>query len=203
MNFVAFLYLLVFSSHSLLYEATFFIPLVICSFWCKKISRLTECVTFRFRKKRINNCFLGLCEAEMFPWTLMGLHLLFKCRTPSVLHNSQEEHVWSLDLNARVLKKTRRWAHITKVLKSLHWLPVCLRIDFKVTWNDQYFNVWLAERSNQPYHEIACYCSIVFLMVYKSWKPDSQQRTLCRGLLSMLHVLQDLIHHWVCDSSET
>ncbi|MCI5136711.1 MAG: hypothetical protein D3920_16960 [Candidatus Electrothrix sp. AW2] len=33
---------------------------------------------------------------------------------------------------ARVLTKTRRRAHITPVLKSLHWLPVSFRIDFKV-----------------------------------------------------------------------
>ena len=33
---------------------------------------------------------------------------------------------------ARVLTKTKRRAHITPILKSLHWLPVTLRIDFKV-----------------------------------------------------------------------
>ena len=33
---------------------------------------------------------------------------------------------------ARVLTKTRRRDHITPVLESLHWLPVCFRIDFKV-----------------------------------------------------------------------
>ena len=33
---------------------------------------------------------------------------------------------------ARVLTKTRRRAHITPILKSLHWLPVSFRIDFKV-----------------------------------------------------------------------
>uniref|UniRef100_A0A3P8PY01 Reverse transcriptase domain-containing protein n=1 Tax=Astatotilapia calliptera TaxID=8154 RepID=A0A3P8PY01_ASTCA len=33
---------------------------------------------------------------------------------------------------ARVLTKTRGRAHITPVLESLHWLPVCFRIDFKV-----------------------------------------------------------------------
>jgi len=33
---------------------------------------------------------------------------------------------------ARVLTKTRGQAHITPVLKSLHWLPVCFSIDFKV-----------------------------------------------------------------------
>uniref|UniRef100_A0A3P9JXN4 Reverse transcriptase domain-containing protein n=1 Tax=Oryzias latipes TaxID=8090 RepID=A0A3P9JXN4_ORYLA len=33
---------------------------------------------------------------------------------------------------ARVLTKTRRRAHITPILKSLHWLPICFRIDFKI-----------------------------------------------------------------------
>ena len=33
---------------------------------------------------------------------------------------------------ARILTKTRKREHITPVLASLHWLPVTLRIDFKV-----------------------------------------------------------------------
>ena len=33
---------------------------------------------------------------------------------------------------ARVLTKTKRRVHITPVLKSLHWLPISFRIDFKV-----------------------------------------------------------------------
>uniref|UniRef100_A0A3B3CU78 Reverse transcriptase domain-containing protein n=1 Tax=Oryzias melastigma TaxID=30732 RepID=A0A3B3CU78_ORYME len=33
---------------------------------------------------------------------------------------------------ARLLTNTRRRAHITPVLKSLHWLPVSFRIDFKI-----------------------------------------------------------------------
>src|SRR4029434_996630 len=32
---------------------------------------------------------------------------------------------------ARVLMKTRRTEHITPILRSLHWLPVSHRIDFK------------------------------------------------------------------------
>lgn len=31
-----------------------------------------------------------------------------------------------------VLTRTRRQAHTSPVLKSLHWLPVCLRVDFKL-----------------------------------------------------------------------
>ena len=32
---------------------------------------------------------------------------------------------------ARILTKTKRTEHITPILKSLHWLPVSYRIDFK------------------------------------------------------------------------
>lgn len=38
---------------------------------------------------------------------------------------------------ARVLSKTRKYEHITPVLKQLHWLPIRQRIDFKIlllTW---------------------------------------------------------------------
>ena len=33
---------------------------------------------------------------------------------------------------ARVLTKTKKYEHITPILRSLHWLPVCQRIEFKV-----------------------------------------------------------------------
>ena len=33
---------------------------------------------------------------------------------------------------ARVLTKTRQSTHITPILKSLHWLPISLRIDFNI-----------------------------------------------------------------------
>ena len=33
---------------------------------------------------------------------------------------------------ARVVTYTPRWAHITPILRQLHWLPVELRIEFKV-----------------------------------------------------------------------
>jgi len=33
---------------------------------------------------------------------------------------------------ARILSRTRKYEHITPVLKSLHWLPVTFWIDFKV-----------------------------------------------------------------------
>ncbi len=33
---------------------------------------------------------------------------------------------------ARILTRTRKSEHITPVLRSLHWLPVTFRVDFKV-----------------------------------------------------------------------
>ncbi len=43
---------------------------------------------------------------------------------------------WQLQLiqnaAARILTRTRKSEHITPVLRSLHWLPVTFRIDFKV-----------------------------------------------------------------------
>ena len=33
---------------------------------------------------------------------------------------------------ARIITRTPRWNHITPVLKDLHWLPVCYRIQFKI-----------------------------------------------------------------------
>lgn len=33
---------------------------------------------------------------------------------------------------ARLLSRTKWWDHITPVLASLHWLPVCFRIDFQI-----------------------------------------------------------------------
>ena len=34
---------------------------------------------------------------------------------------------------ARILMRVRKYEHITPILKSLHWLPVSLRIDYKIT----------------------------------------------------------------------
>ena len=33
---------------------------------------------------------------------------------------------------ARLLNKTNRRSHITPILKALHWLPICFRVQFKI-----------------------------------------------------------------------
>ncbi|XP_053100645.1 uncharacterized protein LOC128322765 [Hemicordylus capensis] len=46
------------------------------------------------------------------------------------------KNIWKLQLvqnaAARVLSGAAWWEHITPILKELHWLPVCFRVQFKV-----------------------------------------------------------------------
>lgn len=54
----------------------------------------------------------------------------------SILKGLPQKSITQLQLiqnaAARVLMRTKKIDHITPVLKSLHWLPVCHRIDFKI-----------------------------------------------------------------------
>ncbi len=47
-----------------------------------------------------------------------------------------------LNTTARVLTNTKKVDHLAPVLRSLHWLPVSLRIDFKIlllVYKDKWF----------------------------------------------------------------
>lgn len=59
----------------------------------------------------------------------------------SLLYGINEQHLNKLQLcqnaAARILTNTRKYDHITPILKDLHWLPVRQRIEFKIillTW---------------------------------------------------------------------
>ena len=75
--------------------------------------------------------FLSQTNAEIL------IHAFITCRVDcNALLSSKKKTINPLQLlqnsAARLLTTTRKRAHITPVLKSLHWLPVCFQIDFKI-----------------------------------------------------------------------
>ena len=75
---------------------------------------------------------------------------------------------------AQVLTRTRKYDHISPVLRSLHWLPVAQRIDFKT-----------AQLVYKSLHGLAPkYISDMF----EPYEPTRILRTSGRGLLLVLRV---------------
>ena len=94
--------------------------------------------------KIIQSCFYQLCniskirsilnltDAETLLHSFISSRLdycnsLFTCLNQKTLKRLQTVHS-----AARLLTRSRKYDHITPVLASLHWLPVCFRIDFKI-----------------------------------------------------------------------
>ena len=70
-------------------------------------------------------------QGSPYPW--LGKTGLGDCnRLFTGLSKQIVRHLQSIqNASARILTKTRKYDHISPVLRSLHWLPVAQRIDFK------------------------------------------------------------------------
>lgn len=76
---------------------------------------------------------LSLANAKMLVHAFISSRIDYCHALLSGLPKKRTLHLQLLQNSAaRVLTRTRRRAHITLVLKSLHWLPVSFRIAFKV-----------------------------------------------------------------------
>ena len=90
-----------------------------CFYQLRNISKIRHILSFRDAETIIHafiSSRLDYCNS------------LFTCLTQKSLHRLQIVQ----NSAARLLNKTSRYEHITPVLASLHWLPICWRIDFKL-----------------------------------------------------------------------
>ncbi len=89
-----------------------------CFYQLRNIAKIRPILTFRDAETVIHafiSSRLDYCNS------------LFSCLNQKTLKRLQIVQ----NSAARLLTRTKRYDHITPVLASLHWLPVCSRIDFK------------------------------------------------------------------------
>ena len=97
------------------------------------ISSISKSVRFHLHNLGFIRRYLNRTATEQLVHALISFRLDF-CN--SLLHNIPQYQLNRLqplqNAAARLVTLTKRYDHISPVLKSLHWLPVCDRITFKV-----------------------------------------------------------------------
>ncbi len=74
-----------------------------------------------------------MADAESLIYTFISSRLDYCNVLWSGLPRSSTKSLQMVQMAApRILTKTRKFDHITPILASLHWLPVHVRLDFKV-----------------------------------------------------------------------
>ena len=97
------------------------------------ISKITSTSSFHLRNIRSIRKYINKSAAEQL------VHSFITSRLDlgnSLLYGLPQKHLHRLQLiqntAARVITKTPKFAHITNILKDLHWLPLNLRIIYKI-----------------------------------------------------------------------
>ena len=97
------------------------------------IRNTTKIIFYHLKNIARVRLFLSLASTEVLMHAFISSWLDY-CN--ALLSGLPKKSISQLQLlqnsDARVLTKTRKRARITPVLESLHWLPVCFRIDFKI-----------------------------------------------------------------------
>ena len=106
-------------------------------------------------------------------YTPLSLHTstIVTASSPASIKKSINQLQIAQNSAARLLTSSKRSNHITPVLASLHWLPVCFRIDFKIL-----LLTFKALHGLSP-----CYLSDLLV----AYVPVDSQRSSGRGLLSV------------------
>lgn len=86
----------------------------------RNISKIRSIITFKYRET-IQHAFISS--------RLDHCNSLFTCQNQKSIDPLQTVH----NSAARLLTRTKKCDHISAILASLHWLPVCFKIDFKIS----------------------------------------------------------------------
>ena len=97
------------------------------------LSTVSKSVRFHLRNLGFIQKFLNQTSTEQLVHAFITSRLDF-CN--SLMYNLPQHHIDKLqrlqNASARLITLSRRTAHITPTLKSLHWLPITDRIAFKI-----------------------------------------------------------------------
>ena len=96
------------------------------------ITKIVQSCFYQLRNISKMRSILNLSDAETLLHSFISSRLdycnsLFTCLSQKTLKRLQTVQ----NSAARLLTRSRKYDHITPVLASLHWLPVCFRIEFK------------------------------------------------------------------------
>ncbi len=137
-------------------------------------SSVTKVAFYHLRNTARITPYLSLVDANKLPHAFVFSHLDYCNALYSGLPNNTHwlQHVQNSA--ARILTKTRKRDHIPPVKASLHWLPVTLRMDFKIL-----SLVFKAQNGLAPSYLSDC---------LSEYAPNRSLRSLNAGLLNVPHM---------------